>query len=109
MNLQKWSCRIYEIMVFRSLVIFIEIIFRIRSLFYLKSFQAFKGYDETNAKWIASITTLSGALNGSTITYIYGMKWASFVHILLLLYINLSFFSDTFYISDQMIGDSQNP
>nr|XP_043609603.1 uncharacterized protein LOC122581435 [Erigeron canadensis] len=36
--------------------------------------KAFKGYSNTNAKWIASITSLAGVLNGSTITYIYGMK-----------------------------------
>ncbi|PWA49913.1 hypothetical protein CTI12_AA477590 [Artemisia annua] len=46
----------------------------IRMLQQMLADKAFKGYQNTNAKWIASITTIAGALNGSTITYIYGMK-----------------------------------
>ncbi|PWA91731.1 hypothetical protein CTI12_AA087550 [Artemisia annua] len=41
--------------------------------------KAFKEYENTNAKRIASIITSAGALSGSTITYIYGMKLFSAV------------------------------
>lgn len=35
--------------------------------------QEFEGYD-TNADWVASITSLSGALNGTTRVYIDGLQ-----------------------------------
>ncbi|XP_071720939.1 uncharacterized protein [Rutidosis leptorrhynchoides] len=46
----------------------------IRMLQQMLADKAFKGYDNTSAKWISSITSVSGALNGSTIAYIYGAK-----------------------------------
>ncbi|KAK1315780.1 hypothetical protein QJS10_CPA05g00909 [Acorus calamus] len=36
--------------------------------------KAFEGYDNTNDKWVLSLTSLSGALNGTTRTYLDGMQ-----------------------------------
>ncbi|KAJ6725631.1 ALPHA/BETA-HYDROLASES SUPERFAMILY PROTEIN [Salix purpurea] len=36
--------------------------------------KAFKGYENTSDKWVLSITSLSGAFNGATRTYIDGMQ-----------------------------------
>ncbi|XP_076928839.1 uncharacterized protein LOC143592951 [Bidens hawaiensis] len=46
----------------------------IRILQQMLSNKAFKGYEKTSAKWIASVAAVSGVFNGSTIPYIYGMK-----------------------------------
>lgn len=36
--------------------------------------QAFKGYENTTENWVLSITSLSGAINGTTRTYLDGMR-----------------------------------
>ncbi|XP_059278762.1 uncharacterized protein LOC132032958 isoform X2 [Lycium ferocissimum] len=36
--------------------------------------KAFKGYENTSENWVLSITSLSGALNGTTRTYLDGMQ-----------------------------------
>ncbi|KAJ4968603.1 hypothetical protein NE237_015304 [Protea cynaroides] len=36
--------------------------------------KAFKGYEDTSENWVLSITSLSGALNGTTRTYLDGMQ-----------------------------------
>ncbi|KAK1277289.1 hypothetical protein QJS04_geneDACA017793 [Acorus gramineus] len=36
--------------------------------------KAFEGYDNTNENWVLSLTSLSGALNGTTRTYLDGMQ-----------------------------------
>ncbi|XP_061993924.1 uncharacterized protein LOC133711858 [Rosa rugosa] len=36
--------------------------------------KAFKGYENTNENWVLSITSLSGAFNGTTRTYLDGMQ-----------------------------------
>ncbi|CAK7332609.1 unnamed protein product, partial [Dovyalis caffra] len=36
--------------------------------------KAFKGYENTSDKWVLSITSLSGAFNGTTRTYLDGMQ-----------------------------------
>ncbi|KAJ6844441.1 uncharacterized protein M6B38_292605 [Iris pallida] len=36
--------------------------------------KAFKGYENTSENWILSVTSLSGALNGTTRTYLDGMQ-----------------------------------
>lgn len=36
--------------------------------------QTFPGYDNTNENWVLSLTSLSGALNGSTRAYMDGMR-----------------------------------
>ena len=36
--------------------------------------QAFEGYPDTSADWVASITSISGALNGTTRVYIDGLR-----------------------------------
>ena len=38
-------------------------------------FQMFDGYENTNENWVLSLTSLSGALNGSTRTYLDGIQW----------------------------------
>lgn len=41
---------------------------------YMFALQAFKGHENTNENWVLSITSLSGAFNGTTRTYLDGMK-----------------------------------
>ncbi|KAE9597008.1 putative carboxylic ester hydrolase [Lupinus albus] len=36
--------------------------------------KAFKGYENTSENWVLSITSQSGAMNGTTRTYIHGMQ-----------------------------------
>ncbi|CAD5312346.1 unnamed protein product [Arabidopsis thaliana] len=36
--------------------------------------QAFEGFEETNENWVLSVTSLSGAFNGTTRTYLDGMR-----------------------------------
>ncbi|XP_010533205.1 PREDICTED: uncharacterized protein LOC104809020 [Tarenaya hassleriana] len=36
--------------------------------------KAFKGYENTNENWVLSVTSLSGAFNGTTRTYLDGMQ-----------------------------------
>lgn len=36
--------------------------------------QAFDGHDATSENWVLSVTSLSGALNGSTRAYLDGMR-----------------------------------
>ncbi|PHU17405.1 hypothetical protein BC332_13100 [Capsicum chinense] len=36
--------------------------------------EAFKGYENTSENWVLSITTVSGAFNGTTRTYFDGLK-----------------------------------
>lgn len=36
--------------------------------------QAFDGHDTTSENWVLSVTSLSGALNGSTRAYLDGMR-----------------------------------
>ncbi|CAI6002798.1 unnamed protein product [Closterium sp. NIES-64] len=48
----------------------------------------FEGYDDTSADWVASITSLSGALNGTTRVYIDGLSYFSLLeadHILFII------------------------
>ncbi|KAM7472737.1 hypothetical protein LguiA_010920 [Lonicera macranthoides] len=46
----------------------------IRVLQQMLADKAFKGHENTSENWVASVTSLCGALNGSTRTYITGMK-----------------------------------
>jgi triacylglycerol esterase/lipase EstA (alpha/beta hydrolase family) len=36
--------------------------------------KAFQGHDDTSENWVLSVTSLSGALNGSTRAYLDGMR-----------------------------------
>lgn len=46
-----------------------------------KPIQAFRGYENTSENWVLSLTAICGAFNGSTRTYITGMKWIFFLTI----------------------------
>ncbi|MCD7460012.1 hypothetical protein HAX54_042661 [Datura stramonium] len=46
----------------------------IRVLQQMLADKAFKGYENTSENWVLSITSLSGALNGTTRTYLDGMQ-----------------------------------
>ncbi|KAJ8773675.1 hypothetical protein K2173_005921 [Erythroxylum novogranatense] len=46
----------------------------VRVLQQMLSDKAFKGYENTSADWVLSITSLSGAFNGTTRTYLDGMQ-----------------------------------
>ncbi|KAF3774353.1 Lipase [Nymphaea thermarum] len=46
----------------------------VRVLQQLLAEKAFKGYEDTSADWVLSVTSLSGALNGTTRTYRDGMQ-----------------------------------
>lgn len=39
-----------------------------------KPFQAFRGYEGTSENWVLSLTSLSGAFNGTTRAYFDGMQ-----------------------------------
>lgn len=39
----------------------------------LVDLQAFEGYESTSEDWVLSVTSLSGALNGTTRAYLDGM------------------------------------
>ncbi|EPS64029.1 hypothetical protein M569_10750, partial [Genlisea aurea] len=46
----------------------------VRVLHQMLADKAFRGYETTSEKWICSITSLSGAFNGTTRTYLDGMQ-----------------------------------
>lgn len=39
-----------------------------------KPFQAFRGYEGSSENWVLSLTSLSGAFNGTTRAYFDGMQ-----------------------------------
>lgn len=43
-------------------------------LHWASSRQAFEGYEDTSEDWVLSVTSLSGALNGTTRAYLDGMQ-----------------------------------
>lgn len=38
------------------------------------NFQAFRGHENTSESWVLSVTSLSGAFNGTTRAYLDGMQ-----------------------------------